>query len=304
MDPSLSTSSSKRKLLKVFVVIAVITLILDFSAGKVLSGFQKGLDRGEFGTINKIIDGEAEDVYIFGSSRAKYHYNSRVIEKVSGMSTYNAGFNGRGILLSSTLIKILLQKKTPKVIILDINFLNKEFEEELSRLDILRPYYFEYPEVQELLNGFSFFEPLKYLSRSYPYNATVPAIIEKEIDKEGPDQNKGFLHLKGSVLKPDGEYEKRTSKDVNNRLMESLLSVCETAKEKGVRLIVCISPSLVRFRESEIAKVQVALGKQGIEFIDFSGIESYQSRKLFYNEDHLNSKGADFFSAKIAELIK
>lgn len=290
--------------MKHFFVIIAITILLDFAAGKVLSGWHQNLDGGEFGTINKLINDPQQEIYIFGSSRAKYHYKSLVIEGVTGQKCYNAGFNGRGILLSTLLIKLLLKEHQPKTIILDINFLSSTFDKEYKRLDILRPYYFKYTEVQELLNEESPLERLKYFSRSYPYNATIPALIEQEIDKEGPDENKGFLELKGSILKSTDVYKQAENKLLDPKLLSSFYTVCDLAKEKGVKLLICISPSLERFSDESIREIKEGLDARKIEFIDFSSIDRFKSKELFFDAQHLNSFGAELFSMKIAELIK
>ena len=50
---------------------------------------------GEFGVWNKIIEGKIDaDILIAGSSRARSHYDPRIIQEKTGRSAFNIGLNG------------------------------------------------------------------------------------------------------------------------------------------------------------------------------------------------------------------
>ena len=304
MDHSLSTSSSRKQKIVYAVLFLALVLLLDLLAGTFLKKLHKKLDRGEFGLINKIINGPEEKVLVFGSSRAKYHYNSKEIESNSKMTCYNAGFNGRGILLSNILIKLLLQKSKPSVIILDINFLDKTYAEEHRKLDIMKPLYSQFNEVKELLDRNNLYEKVRHLSRSYPYNATIPACIERKIDKNKEDQRKGFLSIKGTILKKNEAFDSESNKEMDPELEKMLYEICDVANDKNVKLIVCISPSLSKFNSLSVNRIAENLKNKDVDFFDFSSDETFKNQKMFYDEHHLNEDGALLFSQRIGKIVK
>ena len=304
MDPSLSTSSSKLNRLKHVFIFLLILLVIDYGVGLYLNKEHKKLDRGEQGLLNKIFYTAKEEVLVFGSSRAKFHYDSLVIEKETGKSCYNAGLNGRGFLLSSVLIKQLLQRHKPEVIILDINFLGNVYQDESKKLDLLRPYYSEFSEVKDLLDFKAPYEKIKHLSSSYPYNLTIPAIIERDMDKGGEDQMKGSSKLKGTILKKPLADESVSKKELDKELLAELFEVADICVAKNVKLLVCISPVLERFNASSIQKIRLGLEAKEVEFHDFSSDDMFKSPKIFYDLQHLNDFGSIVYSQKVASLIK
>lgn len=304
MDPSLSTSSSKLNKLKHIFVFLLVLFVLDYSAGLYLNKQHKKLDRGEQGLLNKIFYTAEEDILVFGSSRAKFHYDSLTLERETGKSCYNAGLNGRGFLLSSVLIKQLLKRHKPALIVLDINFLNNTYQDENKKIDILRPYYSEFSEVKDLLDFKTPYEKIKHLSSSYPYNLSIPAIIERKMNKDGEDQKKGSSTLKGTVLKKPSVDESVSEKELDKELLAELVEVADLCLAKNVKLFVCISPALERFNASSIEKVRLGLEEKGVEFHDFSSADTFKSLKIFYDLQHLNDFGTIVYSQKIASLIK
>ena len=69
----------------------------------------KNIEVGGRGRDNYICDKSVDDILIFGSSRAVHHYNSSMIEDSLGMSCYNCGDDGNGIILSYGRLSMISQ---------------------------------------------------------------------------------------------------------------------------------------------------------------------------------------------------
>ena len=77
-----------------FAIVAVV----DFSLGRTFHFLQAragGITGAEYYVCEKV----TEDIIIMGSSRASHHYVPEIISEELGMSCFNAGRDGNGIIL-------------------------------------------------------------------------------------------------------------------------------------------------------------------------------------------------------------
>ena len=86
----------KTFLYKLVIIIAVIFFV-DYGAGIIFSKLYGTARSGLAYKENYIFNNSNEDILVFGSSRAEYHYIPEIIYKETGLSTYNVGREGAGI---------------------------------------------------------------------------------------------------------------------------------------------------------------------------------------------------------------
>ena len=132
----------------------VIVLCIDFVLGIGLKYAYDHMKSGERARANFVVHESKADVVIFGSSRALYHYHSNLIGDSLGKVVYNAGRPAQSILYHNAMLKMMLKRHHPQMVILDIN--ENEFVYEKRKYDImssLLPYYNQDADVHALINS-------------------------------------------------------------------------------------------------------------------------------------------------------
>ena len=115
----MGASDMKKFILHILVFFAIVTAV-DYVAGKVFRYIQikaGGRTGAEWYACKEM----KEDIIIMGSSRAIHHYVPRIIADSLGMSCFNAGQDGNGIILQYGRWKMISERYTPKLIIYDVN---------------------------------------------------------------------------------------------------------------------------------------------------------------------------------------
>ncbi|MFV0148791.1 hypothetical protein OBK08_12595 [Empedobacter falsenii] len=91
---------------------------------------------------------------------------------------------------------------------------------------------------------------------------------------------------------------------------QDLFLIIEDLQKLNTSVILINSPEYIAQIESQINRNEVIKlyksisEKYNIPFIDYSNDSMNYQKNLFYNSNHLNAKGADIFTKKLAEDIK
>ena len=98
----------------------VAVVAIDFGFGAGCNYMIKHADAGFTKMDNYIANLCDEEILIFGSSRALHHYVPEIISDSLGMSCYNCGMNGNGILYLYSRYLMVTKRYTPKVIVYEV----------------------------------------------------------------------------------------------------------------------------------------------------------------------------------------
>ena len=102
-------------------------LILLFGLNALINAGLRRIKTSQFGVSNKIVQGKINaEIVISGSSRALSHYDPRIIERITGYSTFNIGLNGSQTDMQLARLKAYLNhNQQPKLLIqnLDLYYL-------------------------------------------------------------------------------------------------------------------------------------------------------------------------------------
>ena len=310
MDPNIS------KALKIVVFIFMI-VIADKVLGMILQNFYFKQKSGENHSLNYVFSECNADVLIFGNSRAQHHYDSRIISNGLKMSCYNAGQDGgHSILLSFAQIKIVLERYSPKIIILEFSLSGIGYYSGLyDRLSILLPYYRKYPELRPLIQLKSPFESTKLLSWIYPFNSNLINIIRFNTNyhKERKQDYDGYVPLKGrctiDMLK--SMHQGVAPSIVDNNLVNALENIIYLCKAKGVMLFIVNSPWFTSINERKIPlsttekmTLQI-INRNQVNHMNFSSDSTFIGHfELFDDLAHLNDDGAKKFSNMLVDSLK
>ncbi|MFS4416354.1 hypothetical protein [Maribacter sp. 2307ULW6-5] len=247
-----------------------------------------------------------EDVLVFGSSRARNHYVPEVFEKGLNTSFFNTGKDGSYVFYQTAVLKAVLKRYRPKLIVYDFYGTLCYDQRDYDRLSVLLPYYKEHPEIRETLHLRGAYEPYKNVSRLYPFNSTV-AIVAKGLllNDSATDQEKGYTPGKGA-FKNVPNLEFREPCPLDNQKVEhfkAFLSLCQAEK---VPLVVVFSPVIHDNSDDFMVQtIKEICERQNTDFYDFSKPEAFPKEKKYFVDDiHLNESGSKLFSQKVVTLIK
>ena len=299
------------KSLKFIIILLIIDFTFGFFAKQIYFKQKSGKQYRITNSITKTADYK---ILIFGSSHANRHYIPSVFKKELGLSCYNTGVQGQKILFQSTLLKIILKKAKPELIVLNIddNWLYKS-NDAYDRLSDLFPYYWEYREIikpplsiQSKLIDFQLF------FKSYQYNSTIIHAIKYFLFTQ--KDFKGYSPLFGKLKQPNiissnnAVATSNQTKAFDENFIIALNSFITTTKKHNIKLIFIKSPNCIKTdfsKNASLNKIKEIANKEDIPFIDYSNNEYFLNKYSLYNDgSHLNDDGAHLLSGLLVELIK
>ncbi|MEQ1734018.1 MAG: hypothetical protein ABL940_10110 [Bacteroidia bacterium] len=292
------------------VVLLVVVVALDYGIGKALSYWYFKQTSGLQYRTTYSVDSTTANVLIVGSSRANHHYYPTVLEQGLQQSYYNMGRDGSFIFYHYAVLKAVLQRYSPKVVILDFN--RNSFEQDINhydRLSALLPYYATHPEMRPIIALKSQYERIKLLSHIYPYNSALftIAVGNMAFNKKRKEDQQGYVPLTrvwNSALTTDSSAAMYAIDSVKIHLYQDFINQCT---RDNVKLYVVCSPYFTQYTTTDysltIAKQLAA--KHHVTFLDYSNDTTFtHNAKLFADVSHLNNEGAKLFSTKLMQDLK
>ena len=297
----------KQFLIKISIL-AVVIIVCDVIIGKTMDYMVNNITVGGRGRDNYICDKSADDILIFGSSRAVHHYNSSMIEDSLGMSCYNCGEDGNGIILSYGRLRMVKERHQPKIIIHDIN---PKFDwlinDNSKYLGWLKTRY-KRDGIAEIFEDIDRLEKYRLLSGLYRHNSVFLQNAVTYISSVSNDTGvKGYRPMKG-------EMDKMKISFPNNNKVEGEIGVDSLKLKyiwklikasKGSKLYFVTSPTWYGMDSKDLSLIRSICNSQKIELIDFSNNPKYVHNDSFFKDGtHLNEKGANEFTRDLINIIK
>ncbi len=297
-----------KKIILNVILVGVVVFALDFIGGRVLRYLYFKQTSGFQYRTTYVMDSTKADILIFGSSRATHDYVPGIFEDSLKMTYYNTGRDGNGILFQTALLKSVLLRYKPKLIILDYYGDFKKDAESYDRLSSLLPYYRTHPEIRKTVELKSKFEKIKLLSEIYPFNSDILSIGigNLKINKKRYADDNGYIPLyKEWHYNIDSSLEDQNY-PVDSVKLAALHEFIVLAKESGSKFVVIYSPIFRKFAQNmEIEICRDICKSENVPFLDHSRDKLFLSnRRLFQDVQHLNTKGAEIFSKIIVEKLK
>ncbi len=320
MVENLSIFSSKDffKFVKKFVLFIIILIIADQILGFALRYLYNRTTIREIGQINHVLNQKA-DIFILGSSRAKYHYDPKIISKQTNKTVFNAGIEGQGMAFFYGLLCLITEKYTPEIIVLNFDPKDINYRKDaLEKLSYLLPHR-ENNCVNSLVLQRSRFEKLKLLSASYSYNSMILSLIWCAISKKDNQDNNGYAPVYGKLpeesIANDGKKstsvgikDKQRSAEDKEFFEQIIDEFFALAKSKNIKIYVSLSPYwnegkggrsnfYLNIEDTFIKKIKT-LGIPMIH-LERNDYPELDDRNLYRDSYHLNIKGAEFFSKQV-----
>lgn len=291
--------------LKKLVLFSVIMMVTDIIVGVSSQMLIKSAKSGDTYRNEYIVNGMNADILIFGSSRAIHHYVPQIFEDSLGMTCYNCGSNGMGIIFSYARYKMITERYVPKIVIYDVyswlDFL--EYGDNYKYLDCLKPYY-DHEGIDSLFGRIAPTERIKNISQMYRYNGKILQMVADNLVALR-EENKGYRPLRGMMIyEPQNDGIDTTFCDsVKMYYMERFIQECG---EKGTFLIFCLSPFYRgKFPNKQYVPLMKLAHQYGVPIINYySDEEIVNNIRLFKDPCHMNCFGATLYSRKLAPEIR
>ena len=307
------------KILYYIVIIYSISASLEYIVD---TGLKKSNDN-DFGDWNRIFQGELNnEIIILGNSRAFVQYNPIILENQLGLSCYNLGMDGTPINLQLARLNTLLQYNTsPQALILNIDILSMNKGSGIYSYGQYLPY-ISNKFINEAISEYK--QNIK-LTKQIPmlkYNGLFGLIKHGVYNYFKPDNTygyeKGYLarniqwqegseNLKKIVDEDGNIVYCETSLEYGKVKLKNIIDICNN---KGIKLILVHTPYYYKLynhlpqQNKLIEYLNTVAISNNIPFMDYSKDSLMLSTDYFYNMTHLNSKGADIFSTKLAIEFK
>lgn len=294
----------KKYIVRIFFFFAIVALI-DVAFGyacRYLNSHAKGGDTQNHYYIAKECD---KDILIFGSSRCMHHYVPKIIEDSLGMSCYNCGVDGNGIVYLYSRLMMMTERYTPKVVIYDIHAgFDVADGDDMKYLKWQKRFYDE-PGLKDFFLKVNPMEQYKMCSMLYRYNDDFIQMLSdnihpiREVEYGGfRPVNKRMKYIPEVKEPAQIEYWDPIKKDC----MVGLIEIC---KEKGIKLIFSYSPCFGGVRPSCDNIIKQFVAEKSLVLLDhYADYAFCMNTDYFYDSVHMNNTGASAYTRMLIGELK
>jgi hypothetical protein len=292
------------KLLLLFLIV----FVLDFAIGQVMRHYFYKQECGRQYRAIYALDKTKADVLIFGSSTAYHHYKPPIIAARLKETCYNVGSPGQGVLFDYALLKSVLKRYTPRLIILDVNLREFKYSKDsYDKLSFLLPFYKEHEEIRPIVDLKSSLEKYKLWSSIYAFNSSFLIIAggNSSYYKKRYTDVDGYKPLTRVWDKPmeDWDLYEYQFDTVKINMFKVFVDDCRKA---GTRLLIVCSPKYIIFHEKEvsIAMIEKIARDKKVDYLDFVNDTTFTNHREYFDDaGHLNTQGSEFFTNLIVDKL-
>ena len=268
---------------------------------------------------NDLVSGNINsEIVIYGTSRARAHINSKILEDTLKLSTYNLGIDGFTFKMEYCRHELILEKnKKPSFIIQTLDFHILGDIDNLYQFQQFCPYF----DNETILKTIKTYKGPNWWDYNLPlvrYYGNTEEIFSAMNILLRPSHNKGNRYKGFYNFDRSWTYEfekvKKSKKTMFQKLDKDSVILFENyladTKRRGIPIIFVYTPeyidgqNFVSNRKEIMALYKKLATKYDIPFIDYSSDPMCLNREYFYNAEHLNLKGTNLFSKKLASDLK
>ncbi len=292
--------------MKKFVIRLCILILLVVLADQIVGIVGRYLVSHAKGGSNErsyyIASRSSEDILIMGSSKAAHHYDPSIIIDSLGLSAYNCGFDGNGIITAYSYWRMIRERYIPKVLIYEatINFdiavgANDKY------LGAIRSFY-DYPGIDSVFWSIDQTQRVKMLSHTFRYNSKF---IEMLKDNVMPSRNfyRGYDPLDGEMINEPAPMD-YDAPDIDELKKEYLIRLFKECQAFGTQLIVAVSP-IYKCEYNTYYIIEELCKEYDVPYLSHLCDTTFTNHKEYFSDRvHLNRSGATKYSSCIAEELK
>jgi hypothetical protein len=299
---------------------AMIALLVCVTDAAITSGLRR-VKTSFFGISNRIMEGKINaQIVITGSSRASVQYDPRRIQEATGRSAFNLGLNGSQTDMQVAVLKTYLEhNRRPDLVVQNLDAFSFVTTHEVFDFAQYIPYLYD-KETYEPLRRI---KPNVWKSRYLPLYGYVVEDMNfswitglKGFFGWSPRED-CFLGFNPRWKEWTGEFERFKAAnpagvrfEIEPAGIRDLEDLVDTCQRRGIQLIFVYSPeysemqSLTSNRSEIFGLFHELARRRDVPLWDYSNWTDAGNRTLFYNSQHLNARGAEIFSADVANRLK
>lgn len=272
---------------------------------------------------NRLFAGAINDPMVFlGNSRAEVHFDPILIEKYTGLSSYNLGMSGASLSIEQIRWKSYLEhNRKPRYVVQNIDLFALSDKEVPDKAQFL-PYY-RYPEMTEMLkrvDSMVWIEKLVPMSKYRGYESLVFRTLSGKLPSN--QQAKKIKGYQAHREKWNQDFDKmvralpkgklRYSETAINAQWKELDSILGDCKAMKAHLFLVWAPQykeLTKLQQPTFSKVKSRIkkwadqNKEWVTFYDFTASPLNEDRRYFYNAFHMNADGVDVFCKQLSDSL-
>jgi len=255
-----------------------------------------------------------QDILIFGNSHAAEHFNTPLMAEKMKLSVFNFGVQGENMLYYYPVIESMLSYHKPKLIILNLDYNELNFNsDDYQRMAIFLPYFHQNKFIDSAI--FLMGQKQKYLALSslYRYNSTVGYILLNSSNKAynksykslGFDPQYGNTCQSNATTDKENEGNKKQNVKFDELKTRYLLTLIKDIRAAKIPLVITTTPLFTGMGENvHRQKLEQLLKATGVKYWDYINNENFKGKcNLFTDKSHLNKEGADLFTNSIIRQI-
>jgi hypothetical protein len=276
---------------------------------------------GYFAQWNDLYRGKINaDLLVLGSSRARQHFNTRVLDSALGLNSYVIGLEAYRLQMQLKVLQIYLRHNVkPKYLVLSLDTYTLHEDHNPYYYQQFLPY-LDDSLVRQAFTGYGHnFSRADYLIPGHKYLGQrtwiIIGISEFASFKKYPES--GFKGFAGSDQPWDGSFDRFQSAHPSGvdqpldaqdvKQLDEFLTYCRL---QDICVVLVFSPEykpaqdLCSNRGSVISVYRTMAMNHQVPFMDYSDDPISSRKDLFYNSQHLNSEGAYLFSEKFVSQVR
>lgn len=287
----------------------VLIFVVDRFGGVLGDKYAVFIDQPKYKRINMA----DEEIVILGASRAEDQYVPQILEDSLGGTVYNYGVGAQNVYTNYCILNLLIKdsKRKPQIVIWDFYF-----------TDIMDTPGWNTEKLYRLYSAYNYDDTIKSVLKLqglrkelfldnislYKLNSKLTRAIVSNPRDLRVERNKGYnglnITLKDTLAVND---EDRTQLDsIKLSYISRMFSLC---KDNDIKLFVFISPAYYLLPPQSDHDWDVVISTMcemnNIPFYNFEQDSTFlNNRSYFYNQMHLNDKGARAYSSLVASKVK
>lgn len=293
-----------KKFILKFLLFILLLAATDYAVGKFVLMVENKAKSGQTLKNRKVRKNGVADILILGSSRSTHHYVPDILEDSLGNSAFVGGQDGNGIIMMYPVLRKFSERKKPALVIYDFHPPFDLYDDDPHRyLSFIRPMWGSNTGVDSVIVMVDPTERIKLISHTFRYNSTLPTLLKGLIGQPNPE-DKGYVPLTEEYA---GDYV--PSMPVNSNyspikieVFKQMINFCRC---EGIRLVIVVSPTYYDYNRRDIEFIKNFAAENSTEFFDYNADTTYTGNRTYFNDyDHLNDKGAQFFTRQFITDLK
>ena len=244
------------------------------------------------------------DVLILGPSTANHHYDCKILEDSLGMTCYNAGRDGQNIIYDAMVLEGFMTRCTPKLVIVDVTHSTLS-DTWMASLNDFNCYYGFLKPIDDIIDSIGGpIDKIKRISNIYRYNKTWEWLLNARFAETAEDLN-GYRPLDVKEIKGMSSTVENGNLKMNNQCLLYMNKIIDVCKEKKIKVLFVMSPSLIIDKGNFEEIVNGELSQKDLELLTWNGDTAFTNHpELFYDMTHLNARGAEVFTKDFIKRVK